>query len=139
MPDYVVQKTAVALNSRKKSVNGSRILIVGLAYKENVDDMRESPTFHLMDGLKELGAEIDYYDPHIPEVIPTREHAEWTGKKSVELTAEALAKFDCVLIATDHARTDLSLITQHADLIVDTRNAVAKAGLEVDADRLFKA
>ena len=75
MPEWVVRQTMKALNERGKSVKGSRILLMGLAYKENVDDMRESPTFHLMDQLADLGGEIDYFDPHIPEVTPTREHA----------------------------------------------------------------
>lgn len=139
MPDYVIRKTTVALNSRKKSVNGSRILILGLAYKENVDDMRESPTFHLMDGLQNLGAQIDYHDPHIPEILPTREHAAWTGRKSIELTPGTLKSYDCVLIATNHQRVDLPMVLAHSDLIVDTRNAIQGANLEAAPDQLFKA
>lgn len=139
MPAYVVRKTSIALNQRKKSVNGSRVLVLGLAYKENVDDMRESPTFHLMDGLEELGAEIDYHDPHIPEITPTREHAKWTGRRSVELSPKTIAEYDCVLIATNHARVDLTQIVENADLIVDTRNAVAGAGLTSKPGQLIKA
>lgn len=139
MPTYVVNKAAVALNTQSKAVNGSRILVVGLAYKENVDDMRESPTFHLMDGLLELGALIDYHDPHIPEVTPTREHAEWTGKKSTALTSENLEGYDLVLIATNHALVDLALIVENSKLILDTRNAVAKAGLSPKPGQLLKA
>lgn len=82
MPDYVIHRTMEALNSRGKSVKGSRILLMGLAYKSNVDDMRESPTFALMDGFKRLGAEVSYFDPHVPVVGPTREHMEWAGQNS---------------------------------------------------------
>ncbi|MFC7338061.1 nucleotide sugar dehydrogenase [Haloferula chungangensis] len=139
MPAYVVQKTAHALNTRQKSVNGSRILILGLAYKENVDDMRESPTFHLMDGLDELGAEVDYHDPHIPEIIPTREHAKWTGRRSIEITPTTLASYDCVLISTNHSRVDLVEVVANSSLIVDTRNAIASAGLAPKEGQLFKA
>lgn len=139
MPDYVVQKTGAALNTRKKSVNGSRILLLGLAYKENVDDMRESPTFHLMDGLKALGAEIDYHDPHIPEITPTREHAAWTGCNSVDLTPENIASYDAVLIATDHERVNLSAVVEHADLIIDTRNAIMNRGLNPKEGQYYKA
>lgn len=139
MPSYVVNKAAIALNTRKKAVNGARVLILGLAYKENVDDMRESPTFHLMDGLEELGAELDYHDPHIPEITPTREHANWTGRKSVELSANTIQSYDLVLIATNHQRTNLALLVEEADLILDTRNAVAKAGLFGREGQIFKA
>lgn len=139
MPAYVVQKISEALNTRKKSVNGSSVLLMGLAYKENVDDMRESPSFHLMDGLKELGGEVDYFDPHIPEITPTREHAQWTGKKSVNWTAETVSSFDCVIIATHHERFQLPELLKHADLVVDTRNAIAKSGLEGKDGQVFKA
>ena len=83
MPEYVVEQTSIALNTHKKAVNGSKILLVGLAYKPNVDDMRESPTFELMHLLEELGAEVAFYDSYIP-TIHHREHAEYTGKYSVE-------------------------------------------------------
>ncbi|MFT4176292.1 MAG: nucleotide sugar dehydrogenase [Luteolibacter sp.] len=139
MPAYVVRKTAIALNSRSKPVKGSRVLILGLAYKENVDDMRESPTFHLMDGLEELEAHIDYHDPHIPVITPTREHARWTGRKSVALTPENIASYDCVLIATNHARVNLAEIAAHADLIVDTRNAIASANITPKEGQVYKA
>lgn len=139
MPHWVVERTMEALNGRSKSVKGSRILLMGLAYKENVDDMRESPTFDLMDELADLGGEIDYYDPHIPEVTPTREHARWTGRKSITWTPENIAAFDCILIATNHKAFDLDGLLASADLIVDTRNAVAKAGLTPREGQLVKA
>lgn len=139
MPAYVVQKVAEALNTRKKAVNGSRVLLMGLAYKENVDDMRESPSFHLMDGLKELGAEVAYFDPHIPEITPTREHAQWTGQKSVSWSSASISSYDCILIATHHERFNLAELLEHADLVVDTRNAIAKSGLVGKEDQVFKA
>ena len=139
MPHWVVQRTMEALNERSKSVKGSRILLMGLAYKENVDDMRESPTFDLMDELAGLGADISYYDPHIPEVTPTREHARWTGTQSVEWQREVVEGFDCVLIATNHQAFDLQSLLEWADLVVDTRNAIAKAGLVPRSSQVVKA
>ncbi len=139
MPHWVVQRTMEALNERSKSVKGSRILLMGLAYKENVDDMRESPTFDLMDELADLGAEVAYYDPHIPEIIPTREHARWTGIRSVEWTPATIAGFDCILIATNHRVFDLAGLLESAELVVDTRNAIAKAGLTPDEGQVVKA
>ena len=139
MPAYVVRNVGAALNTRKKSINGSRVLLMGLAYKENVDDMRESPTFALMDGLKESGAEIDYYDPHIPEITPTREHAAWTGRKSIEWSPQNVFEYDCVVIATHHQAFDLAELVEHADLIVDTRNALAKDGVTAKDGQVHKA
>ena len=139
MPRWVVQRTMEALNERSKSVKGSRVLLMGLAYKENVDDMRESPTFDLMDELADLGAEVSYHDPHIPEIIPTREHARWTGARSVEWVPEAIAAFDCVLIATNHQVFNLPELLESADLVVDTRNAIAKAGLVPREGQVVKA
>lgn len=126
MPQYVVERTMIALNSRGKAVNGSRILLMGLAYKANVDDMRESPTFALLDAFAGLGAEVSYHDPHVPVVGRTREHMNWAGTKSVPCSPEVLAAQDVVVIATHHAAFDLALLAEHADLIVDTRNAMAE-------------
>ena len=125
MPDYVVERAMIALNSRGKAVNGSRILLMGLAYKANVDDMRESPTFVLLDKFQQLGARVSFHDPHIPVIGPTREHMNWAGTASVPCTAETLAAQDAVVIATHHAAFDLPLLAAHADLIIDTRNAMA--------------
>ena len=124
MPEYVVNRVAEALNSKKKSVNGSRVLVVGLAYKPNVDDMRESPTFKLFDLLKMRGAEVAYYDPHIPIIGPTREHADWKGLQSVSWTREAIAGYDLVLISTAHKAVNYPQLADWAQLIVDTRNAL---------------
>ncbi|MEP4077651.1 nucleotide sugar dehydrogenase [Haloferula sp.] len=125
MPDYVIHRTMEALNGRGKSVKGSKIVLLGLAYKSNVDDMRESPTFTLMDGFKRLGAEVSYYDPHVPVVGPTREHMDWAGKESLPWTEERLREQDCVVIATKHDAFDLKELATWSDLIVDTRNAMA--------------
>lgn len=125
MPKYVVHRTMEALNSHGKAVKGSRVLLLGLAYKANVDDMRESPTFELMDRFQELGAEVDFHDPHVKVVGPTREHMNWAGKESVAWSKEILASYDCVIISTHHAAFDLSTLASAAPLIVDTRNAMA--------------
>ena len=119
MPDYVVGKVSAALNGREKSVKGSRILVLGIAYKKNVDDMRESPSVVLMEKLEALGAKVAYSDPHIPSFPEMREHHFVLD--SEPLTSETLAGFDCVLIATDHDGFDFDLIRAHAPLVVDTR------------------
>jgi UDP-N-acetyl-D-glucosamine dehydrogenase len=137
MPAYVVFKVAEALNASAKSVRGSRVLVIGLAYKGGVDDMRESPSFTLMDHLAAQGAEVRYYDPFIPEIGPTREHARWTGAKSIEWTGTELAGFDAALISTDHPEMDYQLLIDSIDTVIDTRNALAKAGLE--AKDMWKA
>jgi UDP-N-acetyl-D-glucosamine dehydrogenase len=126
MPEYVIQKTAEALNVQRKSVHGSSILLIGLAYKANVDDMRESPTFILMDLLKKRGAEVAYYDPFIPVILPTREHGEWTGRKSVEWKKEIVNGFDAVIIATAHDALNYKELGSWAKCIVDTRNVMAQ-------------
>lgn len=119
MPDYVVSKVASALNGQKKAINGSRVLVLGIAYKKNVDDMRESPSVFLMEKLRDLGAEVAYSDPHVPSFPKMREHH--FELDSVPLTAESIAGYDCVLLATDHDRFDYALIQAHAQLIVDSR------------------
>jgi UDP-N-acetyl-D-glucosamine dehydrogenase len=119
MPDYVVAKVATALNLNRKSINGSRILVLGIAYKKNVDDMRESPSVMLMEKLRDLGAVVSYSDPHIPVFPKMREHK--FDLSSVALTPESVASYDCVLLATDHAKFDYDLIKAHAKLIVDSR------------------
>ena len=119
MPDYVVGKVSSALNQVCKSINRSRILVLGIAYKKNVDDMRESPAVVLMEKLQALGAEIAYSDPHVPVFPKMREHH--FDLASMKLTPDILAGFDCVLLATDHERFDYELIKLHSALIVDTR------------------
>jgi len=126
MPKHVISKLALALsNHHKKALNGASVLVMGIAYKKNVDDMRESPSLVLMELLEQHGAKFEYFDPHISEIPSTREHAHFTGLKCVELSPETLSKFDVVLIATDHDMTDWQLIADHASLVIDTRNAMA--------------
>jgi UDP-N-acetyl-D-glucosamine dehydrogenase len=137
MPDWVVRQVADALNSEGKSVKGARILLVGLAYKADVDDMRESPSFILMDQLTQKGASVEYYDPYIPVITPTREHANWTGRKSVVWSREQVASADVVLIATAHKSVDYSQLAEWASLIVDSRNAMAR--IPTKAGQVWKA
>ena len=119
MPDYVVAKVASALNLAKKAINGCKILVLGIAYKKNVDDLRESPSVILMDKLPDLGADIAYSDPHIPVFPVIRKYS--FKLTSVQLTPENLSAFDCVLLATDHDKFDYGLIKENAKLIVDSR------------------
>ncbi len=124
MPKYVVQRTIEALNSQKKSVNGSNILLIGLAYKPDVDDDRESPTYKLMDYYNELGANVEYYDPFVPVIKESREHSHWAGKKSINWTEEIIKKFDVVVISTNHSEINYLELSNWSGLIVDTRNAM---------------
>ncbi len=138
MPRYVVSELARALNAQEgKGLKGAKVLILGLAYKSDVDDLRESPSLTLIDLVEAQGATVDFHDPHIPVVPMTREHAELAGRASVPLTPETLAGYDAVLISTDHAAVDYDLVATHAKLIVDTRNALAKRG--IDAAQAVKA
>lgn len=125
MPRYVVRRIGERLNKERKPLNGSRVLIMGLAYKANVDDMRESPTFKLFDLLKAQGAEVGFYDPHVPVITPTREHAAWTGMNSITWDRDIVTSFDLVLISTNHAKYNLTELAAWAPVIVDTRNAMA--------------
>ena len=119
MPDYVVNKAVLALNDRQRAIKGSKVLVLGIAYKKNVDDMRESPSVQVMERLRDLGAEVSYSDPHVPEFPVMREHS--FDLKSVPLTAESIASYDCVVLTTDHDKFDYGLLKQHAKLIIDTR------------------
>ena len=129
MPDFVVAKIGAALNDQEKAIKGSRILVLGIAYKKNVDDMRESPSVILMEKLRDLGAEIAYSDPHIPLFPKLREHH--FDLASVALDAKALARYDCVVLATDHDRFDYALVRAHARLIVDSRGKFLEAAPNV--------
>jgi UDP-N-acetyl-D-glucosamine dehydrogenase len=122
MPAFVVGKVADALNDRGKPVKGSRVMLLGMAYKKNVDDPRESPGFELMDLLLKKGAQVSYNDPHIPE-LPRMRHYPHLRMKSVPLTPESLASQDCVVVATDHTAYDWPAIVKQAPLVIDTRNA----------------
>ncbi len=127
MPDYVIRRLAEFLNDEGKPIKGSKICILGMAYKKDVDDPRESPSFVLMELLQERGADISYNDPHIPK-LPKMRHHDVPDLSSEELTPEFLASQDCVLIATDHTSYDYDTIVKHAKLVVDTRNATKNVG-----------
>ncbi len=137
MPRYVVERLEKALGSSGKKLAGARILLLGIAYKANVDDDRESPGYVLWELLEAAGAKVEFHDPHVPVIRPSREHGHYAGRRSVPLTEETLAGFDAVLIATKHDAVDYALVAKAAPLIVDSRNALA--GIAVDAAKYFKA
>jgi UDP-N-acetyl-D-glucosamine dehydrogenase len=124
MPHYVIERTQLALNEHSKSLKGANVLALGIAYKKNIDDPRESPSAEIIELLRDRGAEVSYHDPHLPVFPSMRKHR--IDLKSVALTATTLAAADCVLILTDHDAVDYSAIAQHAKLVVDTRNAMAR-------------
>jgi UDP-N-acetyl-D-glucosamine dehydrogenase len=137
MPEHVVHRVADALNSRQKAINGSRILILGLAYKPDVDDERESPSYVLMDLLSGRGARLEYYDPYVPVIKPTREHSHWAGKESVEWNRASVESFDVVLIATNHSGVNYHDLAHWARCIIDTRNAMGN--VPVASGKVWKA
>jgi len=122
MPYYVVEKVIGALNSRKKTIKSSKVLVLGLAYKKDIDDTRESPSLKIIELLMEKGAHVDFNDPYIAQTKKMRMYD--LRMKSVPLTKETLEKFDCVIIATDHSSYDYEFILKHSSLVVDTRNAM---------------
>ncbi len=124
MPEFVIAKVSDALNTKRKALNGSKVLVLGLAYKKDVDDIRESPSIELIEKLQARGAKVDYNDPFVPRTPKQREHN--LNMRSKKLNARMIASYDCVLIATNHSEYDYDWITKHAKLIVDTRNACAK-------------
>ena len=130
MPHYVVERLAQALDRRGRTLSGAAILMVGIAYKRNLDDMRESPALKLIALLEARGAQVRYHDPHVPDIPPSRAHGALAGRSSVALTPEALRACDAALIVTDHDGIDYAAILAHAPLVADTRNACARAGLD---------
>jgi UDP-N-acetyl-D-glucosamine dehydrogenase len=137
MPMHVVERLAEALNSVRKPLNGSRVLVLGLAYKPNVDDERESPSYRIMELLKQRGANVAYHDPYVPVIRPTREHAQWAGTKSVPWDRATIAGFDAVLIATAHECVNYQELADWAQCVVDTRNVMA--AVQVVPGRVWKA
>lgn len=133
MPEYVVQKIFAALNKAQKSIKGSRVLILGVAYKKDVDDDRESVSFKIMDMLVQLGAEVEFNDPYIPIVGSKREYPQFVGKKGVPL--ENLDRFDVTVILTDHSEYNYEAIVRQSKIVVDTRNACGK----IKSDKIIKA
>ncbi len=133
MPYYVVSKVVEALNSKRRGLRSARVLVLGLAYKKDVDDTRESPSLKLITLLREKGADVDYNDPYVSKTKKTREYA--LRMASVPLTARNLRKYDCVLISTDHSVYDYRFIVKNSRLIVDTRNATR----DIDSPKIVKA
>jgi len=125
MPYHVVDSVATALNDRQKSIKGSRIMVLGLAYKKDVDDLRESPSLKIIEQLTLRGAKVEYNDPYFPQ-IPKLRHYNFEGIKSVPIDNKSLAAYDCVLIATDHTTYDYPMIVESSQLVVDTRNATRR-------------
>ena len=138
MPYRVVNRLAELLDSKgRKNLSDAKILILGIAYKKNIDDMRESPALKLIELIERRGAHVEFHDPFIPVIPPTREHAELTGRMSIAVDASTISGFDAVLIATDHDDVDYAAIVGSSKLVVDTRNACARNGCM--APHVFKA
>ncbi len=132
MPDFVIGKVVTALNSVGRSVRDSKILVLGLAYKKNVDDVRESPSFVILERLQAQGALVDYSDPHVPVTPSMRAHSIML--ESGELTPEAIRSYDCILVSTDHDRFDWDMIGKHAKLLIDARGKYP-----ANADNIYRA
>ena len=129
MPRYVVDKLARTLDSRiGRGLSNARILILGIAYKKNIDDTRESPALKLVELIEARGASVDYYDPHVPMIPKTREYKRFAGRTSIRWTDGVLRQYDAVVIATDHDAVDYRELCKVASLIIDTRNACERAG-----------
>ncbi|HZV33490.1 MAG TPA: nucleotide sugar dehydrogenase [Verrucomicrobiae bacterium] len=137
MPQHVINRTAEALNAQRKPMNGSCVLVIGLAYKPNVDDDRESPSYVLMDLLGERGADVAYYDPYVGVIPKTREHPHWAGTRSVAWNKETISSFDAVIIATHHQAINYQELANWTECIIDTRNAMV--GLNTKPGQVWKA
>lgn len=135
MPYYVVENAVKVLNGKKKALNGAKVLLLGAAYKKDIDDMRESPSLRLIELFERKGAELDYNDPYVLQLYKTRKY-NYT-RESVELTAENLKSYDLVVLSTDHSDYDYQFIADNSNLIIDTRNAFEKAG--VKSEKIFKS
>jgi UDP-N-acetyl-D-glucosamine dehydrogenase len=139
LPNHVVEAVSRALSDRlQKAINGARVLVIGLAYKKNIDDMRESPSLILIQLLKDRGAVVDFHDPYLPTVPYIREHPELAGWNSIDLKPETLKAYDCALIATDHDGIDYRSLAEALPLVVDTRNAMKSLTDEFGA-KIIKA
>jgi UDP-N-acetyl-D-glucosamine dehydrogenase len=137
MPDYVVNRVGEALNSRRKPLKGSKVLILGLAYKPDVDDDRESASYRLLEKLRQREADVAYYDPYVPVIGRTREHSHWAGTKSVTWDRNTIAGFDAVVIATAHRSVNYDELADWAQCIVDTRNVMVDVA--VASGKVWKA
>ncbi len=137
-PDMLAGRVAVELGKRGTAVKGARVLILGIAYKKNVEDSRESPALAILNRLEEMGAACDYHDPYFPVMPVTRDHPGLAGRTSVALTESALARYDVVVLTTDHSGVDYGLVGAAARLVLDTRNVFSATGPAIAADRLVK-
>ena len=138
MPEKVVETLSTSLKDRfNKSLDGSMILLVGLAYKKNVDDTRESPAFVLIELLEARGATVDYFDPYVLSIPKTRKFAHLEGRKSIEWSSDNFIKYDAALICTDHDGLDYAKLVSKSHLVVDTRNVTGK--IKVDNRKVRKA
>ncbi|MFV3126368.1 nucleotide sugar dehydrogenase [Niveispirillum sp. KHB5.9] len=138
MPRYVIARTAETLDERfGKALSRSKVLVVGLAYKKNVDDVRESPAFKVLEFLERRGTQVDYYDPFVPVIPDMREHPDMAGRRSITWSPDELARFDAAIIVTDHDNVDYQALVQHCPLVVDTRNATR--GVTGGEDRIVRA
>ena len=135
MPRFVINKLIYTLNQRKKALNGAKVLVLGLAYKKDIDDVRESPSLELIELLLEHGAKVDYNDPHVPRMPTTRRHN--LKMNSQKISAAMLKKYDAVLISTDHSQYDYQFIVDNAQLVIDTRNATK--GIKRGRKKIVKA
>src|SRR5262249_11477834 len=129
MPEYVVSRVSEVLNRNRKAVNGSRVLVLGVAYKRDIDDVRESPALDVMKLLHEKGAEVAYSDPHVPFLAAATWHGP-TALRSVAIDSRTLDRFDAVVITTDHTGVDYQLLADHGVTVVDTRNALRRAAVD---------
>ena len=139
MPTYVVERLSQALSDRGKPMKDAHVLLLGLAYKKDVDDIRESPAFVLWELLESRGAKLSFHDPFVAVVPATREHPKLAGVKGLALTPQTLSAADAVLIVTDHTNVDYAQVVKHAPLVVDTRNACARVPAELKAGKVVKA
>lgn len=135
MPHWVINKLQHGLNEVKKPLRGSRVLLLGLAYKKDIDDTRESPALEIMDLLIDLGVICDYHDPYVPAIPSTRKHPKRQGLQSVNLTPEIVAGYDAVLVVTDHSDVDYPMVASHAQLLVDSRGVFQRLALTAGNDR----
>lgn len=139
MPEYVIQRLTEALNSRRKPLNGSKILLVGLAYKADVDDVRESPAFVLMEKLTASAAEVSYYDPYVPVIGSTRKHSDWQGHGSIEWNEKTIRGFDAAVIVTAHSNVNYQQLAEWSDCIVDTRHVFEKESPTISPRTIWPA
>lgn len=137
MPQLVIGRLQSELLARRSKLEGANVLLLGLAYKKNIDDTRESPALTLIELIEAAGGRCEYHDPYIDEIPPTREHPQLSGRRSIELTPETVGRYAAVLVSTDHDGVDYGMVAAHAQLVVDTRNVFARLG--VSDPRVVKA